>query len=174
MAVTTHVWYLVALPLFLVAAIVQASTGAGPQLLGARPDLLLVLVTTWAIVRSPEETMLAAPPAALLAGMLGAGAVGIPVLAILLPIALALLLRSSRQNRLATLVVAVTLATAWLVLLDLTISFLTGEHGLRLSGVGHILAAELTLNLGLAVVFFLPLRFNRRRQMRRRSRLSLS
>lgn len=164
-----------ALPFFLAAALLQAALIPGPGLLGAHADFVLVLATGWAVVRSCEEVMLVAPPAALLVGLLGAGPLGAPLLGLLPPIALALGVRDRNPNpRLLSVCIVMMLSTAAAVGLELTIRFLSGEQRLDLAGLGPVLIGEILLNTLLVTVIYRPLCVGRKRRLARRTHLSLS
>jgi hypothetical protein len=169
-----HSTYLLIAVLFSLIAILQSTTVASPDLFGAHADVLLVLVLTWALVRSCQEVMVAAPPAALLAGLLGAGPVGAPLLILLAPVGLALFLRQRGSTNLIALGLSVGGCTLWALLVNLCSDFMVGQHTLRLAGLGAVLVGALLLNLALALLLYWPLRVMRRQQVQRRAGLSLS
>ncbi|MGI8550733.1 MAG: rod shape-determining protein MreD [Dehalococcoidia bacterium] len=167
--------YVVAGPLFVFAVLLQCAVIPGSGLFGARPDLLLVLVCAWAIVRSREEAMLAAPPAALLAGLLRAGPIGLPLLALIGPIGGAMLQRNLRGGGFFfRLMLVVLLSTVWSSGLDLVVSFLSGQHTMYLAGIGSFGMGAIMLNLLLATVLYWPFRLARKRTIARATGLSLS
>jgi hypothetical protein len=164
-----------ALPILLVAALLQLALAPILGVLGGHGDLFLVLVAGWALIRSPEEVMIAGPPSALLAGLLGAGPIGVPILALMVPIGMAMLLRAGgAMPRLPSLVATVALSSAAAVMLDLVVQFLSGARSLDLAGFGTVLAGATALNVFLATVIYWPLRVGRQRKLVRRTHLSLS
>jgi rod shape-determining protein MreD len=164
-----------ALPIFLAAALLQCALIPGFGLFGARADFVLIVATSWAIVRSPEEAMVAAPPAALLVGLLGAGPIGIPLLSLLTPMALALAVRDGNPNpRLPSLCLAMVVSTVAAFAIELTVQFLAGGHTIQLTGVPWVLLGTTLLNTLFAAAIYWPLCIGRKRKLVRRARLSLS
>jgi hypothetical protein len=165
----------VALPVMLLAVLLQAAVAPSLSLLGGRIDLLLIVAAGWALVRSPQEAMIAAPPAALLSGLLGAGPIGTPILALLTPIGAALWLRSGGAGpRLPSVIAVVAISTGVAVTLELAVEFLSGARGFDLSGFSLVLVGATVLNVLGAALMYLPLRLGRPRKLTRRTRLSLS
>jgi cell shape-determining protein MreD len=164
-----------ALPFFLATALLQAAFIPGFGMFGARADFVLIMATSWAVVRSPEEAMIAAPPAALIAGLLGAGPIGVPLLALITPMALALGIRDGNPNpRLPSLCLAMAISTVAALAEELTVQFLTGGHTIQLTGIGSVLIGATLLNTLLAAALYGPLCIGRKRKLARRARLSLS
>jgi cell shape-determining protein MreD len=164
-----------ALPFFLVAALFQAALGPSISLFGGHADLLLMVIAGWAVVRSAEEAMVAGPPAALLAGLLGAGPIGTPLLALMAPIGLALTLRGGGATpRLPSLGAVAVVSGVAAILLDLTVQFLGGERQFHFTGLGSILIGATILNVIFAAAIYRPLCIGRHRKLVRRARLSLS
>lgn len=164
-----------ALPFFIAAALLESALFPLPGLLGARADLLLTLAASWAVVRSCEEVMIAAPPAALLVGLLGTGPIGVPLLAMLSPVGLALALRHRNPNpKLASVCTVVALSTVIAIAVELVVRFLGGEQRFNLAGIGTVLAGETIANTLLAAVAYRLLCIGRKRKLARRTRLSLS
>ncbi len=165
----------VALPFMLLAALLQAALAPSLSLLGGHVDLLLVIAAGWALVRSPQEAMIAAPPAALLEGLLGAGPIGTPILALLAPVSVALWLRSGGAvPRLPTVMTVVVVSTLLSVVLDLMVQFLGGARGFDLAGLGLVLVGATVLNAAIAALLYWPLKIARPHKLTRRTRLSLS
>jgi rod shape-determining protein MreD len=164
-----------ALPFFLIAALIQPALAPTLSLFGGHPDFVLVLIAAWALVRSPEEAMVAGPPAAILSGLLSAGPIGTPLLALMLPIGLALLLRSGGANPRLPSLCAVVCATSILAVgLDLTVQFLEGERDFIFTGLAAVTLGAMILNLVIAVAIYPLLCIGRQRKLVRRTRLSLS
>jgi cell shape-determining protein MreD len=164
-----------ALPFFLVAAFAQATVGPMVGLFGGHPDLVLVIAAGWAVLRSPEEAMIAGPPAAIIAGLLGAGPIGTPVLALIAPIGLALLLRSGGATpRLPSLCAAVAIGSVVTLGLDLTVQFLSGARDFIFTGLLTVTLGAALLNVLFAAAIYRPLCIGRKRKLVRRTRLSLS
>ena len=170
---TDRLTYVLLALLFGLVAILQSAAIPSPHVYGAHADLLLVLVALWALLRSSEEVMAAAPPAALLAGLLGAGAIGTPLLVLIAPVGLALLLRPRGKSGLAPLLCVVAASTTWALLVNLSVDFMSGQHALHLSGIGSVLLGALILNSALALVLYGPVRLVRKRHLVRRTQLSL-
>jgi cell shape-determining protein MreD len=164
-----------ALPFFLAAALIQPALAPTISLFGGHPDIVLMLITGWALVRSPEEAMVAGPPAAILSGLLSAGPIGTPLLALLVPIGLALLLRSGGANpKLLSLCAVACVASVFAIGLDLTVQFLSGERDFIFAGLGAVTLGATILNLAIAVAMYPLLCIGRKRKLVRRARLSLS
>lgn len=164
-----------ALPFFLAAVLLQDAIGPATWLLGARFDLLLVLTLSWALVRSCEEAMVAALPAALLFGILGTGPIGASLLGLMPPIAIALGMRNNNPTpRLPTVCAAMALSTVAALGIELIVRFLSGEQTINISGLWTVLAGETILNIGVATILYRPLCIGRTRSLVRRTGLSLS
>lgn len=165
----------VALFTFVFAVLVQSTAGVDPWLFSSHVDWLLVTVTAWAIVRGPDQVLVTAPPAAILAGLLGAGSMGTPLLTLIVPVGLAMLMRNgTRGDRLPALALTIMAATLWALVLDLVIDFLSGAHAIQLSGFGSVLAGTATLNLAAATLLYLPFRLGRKPRLREPTRVGLS
>jgi rod shape-determining protein MreD len=164
-----------ALCIFVVAALLQIALGPMLALSGGHADLLLVVVAGWALLRSPEEAMIAGPPAALLVGLLEAGPIGIPILTLILPIGMALMLRSGGAiPKLPSLVLVVGVSSLVGVLVDLIVQFLSGARGFDFGGFVPVLLGAAALNIVLCVLSYRPLCIGRKRKLVRRTRLTLS
>jgi len=129
------------------------------ELIGAAPDLVLVLVACWALVWGSGEAMALAPLAGAVADLLGEGPVGLSVLG-LTPV---VLLAGARETGLmeATLPLAlgmVALGTLGRYVLVLTALTVMGR-GLPW-GEAMLVAAlpEVAVNVLLAPLVYLPLR----------------
>ena len=120
--------YYLAAALLLLTALLQTSVVPVFSLLGAHPNVVLVLVVCWAIVRGQREALVVVPMAGIALGLLDGQPVGTALLA-LIPVVLLAELREARIVEgdfllaLATVVVA-TLAYETLFLVTLR---LTGE-----------------------------------------------
>lgn len=164
-----------ALPFFLAAALLQPTIAPMLSLFGGHPDLVLILAAGWAVVRSPEEAMIAGPPAAILAGLLAAGPIGTPVLTLLVPIGLALLLRSGGATpRLPSLCAVAAVSSLAAIGLDLTVQFLGGARDFIFTGLVPVTLGAMLLNILFAAAIYRPLCIGRKRKLVRRTRLSLS
>jgi hypothetical protein len=164
-----------ALPFMLLAALLQIALAPTLSLLGGHADLLLVVAAGWALVRSPQEAMLAAPPAALLEGLLGAGPIGTPILILLVPISIALWLRSGGAvPRLPSVMTVIAISSIAALVLDLVIQFLGGARGFDLAGFGGVLIGATVLNVLIAALLYWPLKIARPHKLARKARLSLS
>lgn len=165
----------VPLAVMLAAVMLQAALAPSLSILGGRADLLLVAAAAWSLVRSPQEVMIAAPPAALLEGLLGPGPIGTPILALLAPISVALWLRSGGAvPRFPSVIAVVAVSTCIAFALDLGIQFLGGARAFDLSGLGPVLVGATALNVVCAACIYWPLKIGRPRKLARRARLSLS
>jgi cell shape-determining protein MreD len=165
----------VALPIFLMAALLQQAIAPAFQLFGGHANLLLVVVAGWALIRSAEEAMIAGPPAALLAGLLGAGPIGTPLLALIAPIAMALTLRSGgAMPKLPSLCGVLCLSSVTAIVVDLIVEFLSGGRSFDFAGFIPIVAGATLLNLVIGLILYRFLCIGRKRKLVRRTRLSLS
>jgi rod shape-determining protein MreD len=73
----------VSIPLVIGAALVQSAWLSRFSLLGARPDLLWLLVLAWAVVRGRDEGLLWAFVGGFVADLLSSGGLGVQTLALL-------------------------------------------------------------------------------------------
>lgn len=164
-----------ALTVFLLAALLHLALVPVVTLFGGHADIFLVVVTTWALVRSPEEAMLAGPPAALLVGLLGAGPIGTPILALMPPVGLAILLRNGgalpRLPSVGAVMAAVSVAAP---MLELVVQFLGGARSFDFAGLASVFTGAILLNVLLAAMIYWPMKIGRKRKLVRRARLSLS
>ena len=118
---------------------------------------------------------MAAPPAALLSGLLGAGPIGVPLLSLLTPVALALAIRDANPNpRLPSLCLAMAISTVAALATELVVQFLAGGRTIQLSGIGSVLIGATVVNTLFAAAIYWPLCLGRKRKLVRRARLSLS
>ncbi len=165
----------VTLAVMLTAVMLQLALAPSLSLLGGHADLLLVAAAAWSLVRSPQEVMIAAPPAAVLEGLLGAGPIGTPVLTLLAPVAIALWLRGGGAvPRFPSVIAVVAVSTCVALALDFGVQFLGGARGFDLAGLGPVLIGATVLNVLCAALLYWPLKIGRPRKLARRARLSLS
>lgn len=165
----------VALVVFVAAVFVQTAPGPHISVLGAQADLLMVAVAAWAFARGHEEVMQTAPPAAVLAGLLEPGPIGVPLLSLLAPIGLAMLFRSRHHSeRLPALLLAVLASTIWVFILGVSADLLSGQGFDRLAGAGATLLGMVALNLLAATLFYQPLRLARKGVPVKRTRVGLT
>jgi rod shape-determining protein MreD len=81
--------YFLFVPLVLFVAVAQVATASYFPLLGVTANPLLVLLTCWAMVRGPRETMVLIPLAGIFKDLMTSDPVGVSVLALLPIVALA-------------------------------------------------------------------------------------
>jgi rod shape-determining protein MreD len=120
--------YYIGVPLVLFVAVVQTASLPLFSVFGAHPNLMLIVLASWAIVRGREEAMMLIPVAGLTLGLLDSHPLGLHLLA-LVPLALLLLAHDLRLIQ-ADLVVAlaiVLLATLAYEAVFLVVLRLTGE-----------------------------------------------
>jgi hypothetical protein len=164
-----------ALAVFLIAALVQGVVAPAFHLFGGHGDIVLVVVASWALLRSAEEAMVAGPPAAILAGLLAAGPVGTPVLALITPIALALTLRSGgAMPKLPSLAMVLAASSVAAILVDLVVQFLGGGRNFGFGGLLPTVIGATILNVLIGAILYRFLCIGRKRKLVRRTRLSLS
>jgi rod shape-determining protein MreD len=81
--------YFLFVPLVLFVAVAEVATASYFPLLGVTANPLLVLLTCWAMVRGPRETMVLIPLAGIFKDLMTSDPVGVSVLALLPIVALA-------------------------------------------------------------------------------------
>ncbi len=140
------------------SVLVDVAAAPGATFLGVRPQLTLVLIALWSVLRPSAEVMWLAPAAGLMLGLLGNEPLGVSVLA-LAPVVMLGISSNGRstERRIFSsigLVVAGTLAYA------LVHAILSGVLGrpfpLELGSVRMLLTLCL-VNAALAAVLYLPL-----------------
>ena len=90
--------YYLAAPLLLAAALVQAAVMPSFPVLGAYPNLVLVLVVCWTVVRGQREGMVVVPIGGLCLGLVSSQPVGVALLAAA-PVVLLAELREARLTQ---------------------------------------------------------------------------
>ena len=138
----------VGLSVVMFAVLAQVAVVPAFSILGAQPDLVLVLLVAWMSVRGQRETLLLIPAAGVLQGLLDGQALGIAMLA-LAPL---ILLTEVRELRLvesdfvpALLITAVaTLAYETVILVTLAVR---GEHIAWLASVLDVLVPAAVANV---------------------------
>ena len=87
-----------AAPLLLAAALIQAAVMPSFPVLGAYPNLVLVLVVSWTVVRGQREGMVVVPIGGLCLGLVSSQPVGVALLAAA-PVVLLAELREARLTQ---------------------------------------------------------------------------
>jgi rod shape-determining protein MreD len=90
--------YYLAVPLFLMAALVQSAVLPYFPVLGVCPNLVLVLLVCWAAVRGQREAMVVVPIGGLCLGLVDSQPVGVALLAAV-PVVLLAELREARLTQ---------------------------------------------------------------------------
>jgi rod shape-determining protein MreD len=90
--------YYLAAPLLLAAALLQASALSSFPILGVYPNLVLVLVVSWTVVRGQREGMIVVPLGGLCLGLFSSEPVGVALLAAA-PVVLLAELREARLTQ---------------------------------------------------------------------------
>ncbi len=90
--------YYLAVPLLLAAALMQSSVLSSFPVLGVYPNLVLVLVVCWTVVRGQNEGMVVVPLGGLCLGLLSSQPVGVALLAAA-PVVLLAELREARLTQ---------------------------------------------------------------------------
>ena len=140
------------------AVLVDVAFAPGASLLGARPELTLVLIALWAALRPQSEVMLLAPAAGLALGLLGNEPLGASVLAFA-PIVLAAggRDRTSTERRFVFSIGLVAAGTLVYVLVLAIVSQIVGGPSPLGMGALPTLATVMLLNAVLAAVLYWPL-----------------
>ncbi len=141
----------------------QTAVVPGIRILGVRPDLVLVLLTAWTLVRGPSEGRVVVSLTAVLYGMLSGDPAGYPLLALMPIVPLATVFGDRISgSRFATTLVLVAVATLlyqaiYTLLLSLEIS--TPDMG---STILRVYLPAILANLALTpLVYPLMTRFSR-------------
>ena len=152
--------YFVAFLVFFFLAILTVSALPYTKVLGVSPDVVLVLVACWAMVRNREEAL----PVILMAGYLRdlstSDPLGVSALA-LLPIVLLTVLREVRivQSDFLPVLFVVASGTMFYFVISSGVLAITGEEVPWLDALGRRLAPALLLNMLITPIFYLPLRW---------------
>lgn len=152
--------YAIALALLFFAAVFQASAMAYAEVLGVRPDLLLILVASWAMVRGQGEAMAVVPLAGLMRDLTSSDPLGTSVLA-LSPIAVMAVLREFKpieSDFLPTLAVVIAGTIAYW-LLSLTVLTATGYGVPWLDVAPRLILPAAMVNALFTPILYLPLRW---------------
>jgi rod shape-determining protein MreD len=140
------------------SVLVDVAAAPGATVFGVRPQLTLVLVALWSVLRPSAEVMWLAPAAGIMLGLLGSEALGVSVLA-LAPIVMLGVSSNGRstERRLFSsigLVVAGTLAYA---LIHAILSSVMGRPFPLELGSVRMLLILCAVNVALATVLYWPL-----------------
>ena len=148
--------YYLSIPLMLFLALVEASVLPLFRIGGLQPNLTLVVLVAWILVRGQKEALVLIPVAGICLGLLGAAAMGSALLA-MAPLALLYDLREVHLGEgQFSLTLLLTLgATLIYQIIHLLIYFLFGEAGSWTSALVGIVLPTALLNLVVAVpVYF--------------------
>lgn len=151
--------YYVAVPFLLLVALVEASIAPSFPVFGAHPDLMLVLLASWAVVRGPEEAMVLAPVGGAWLDLLGPAPFGVTILA-LAPLVLLALINElgliSSELLIALIVAAV--GTILYYTVQVAVLDVVGYADASLAGLRAALFPGTLVNAALVPVLYFPLR----------------
>jgi rod shape-determining protein MreD len=138
--------------------IVDLSFAPGAALFGGRAQLTLVVIALWAALRPLEESMLLAPAAGLLMGLIGNEPLGLSVLAFAPIVALgATNEERSTERRFILTIGLVAIGTFVYAVADLIISRLAGRTIPVSTATIQPVLVVTALNVGLAALLYWPL-----------------
>ena len=152
--------YVITIPLVLLVTLVQ--TGAAPSFhfMGARPDLVVVFLACWAMIRSQEELLVLLSVAGASLGLIGAEPFGVALIA-LAPIGLLTGLKDTRIMEgefLPALLVVFAASLAYNTLFLVTLQ-LTGQEAHWLRSIFWIFLPGALLNVLVASLLYWPIRW---------------
>lgn len=145
--------YYIGLPLVFLVALAEASVLPLFRVAGLQPNLLLVLLVAWLVVRGPSEAFVLIPLGGFVLGLVDGAPLGAALLA-LAPMALLQELRGARlsEGGLSLALVFTLLMTLVYHLTYLAVFSVEGEAGSWLSALGRVVLPTAFLN----VVVLLP------------------
>lgn len=150
--------YYLGLPLFLTVALLQVGAMPSFSPLGVTPNILLVLVASWAALRGPAQALPLMLAAAIFHDLLTADPMGISIIA-LTPL---LLLAGGREGRpagapLGTALLAVAVGTLAYHLLDGAVRAALGQGVPWTAALTQRWLPAMAVNTVLTPAFYLPL-----------------
>lgn len=158
--------YYVGIPLLLFVALFEASVLPLFTVYGLQPDLMLVLLVAWLMVRGANEAFFLAPIGGLLLGLVDYQAMGTALIG-LAPLAFLQELRGS-QLREGGIVMAVAFTVAMTVFYNfayLAVDTLQGESGDWLAASSRVIIPTALVNVAVLVpLYFTILAFSRERR----------
>ncbi len=139
-------------------SILMVSAMPYATLFGAAPDLVLIFVACWAIVRGQDEAMVVTVLAGFTRDLITSDPVGTSALA-LAPIVLLATIREMRvvDSQFAVALAVVAVATVSYNLISMGVLDLTGEHVAWITGITRKLAPAVLINVIVTPVLYLPL-----------------
>lgn len=142
----------------LAAALLQGSVVPFTTVAGARPNLVVLVAASWAVVAGPRQAIWWAFIGGLAADLLSGGPVGALALASLLPIAAIGVSQSSRPRSIPTAVASVGLASAFAGALYAVILAVVGVQLPELPALLASVVASAAYNAVLAIATYPLLR----------------
>ena len=139
--------YYVGLPLLLLLALVEAAVLPLFRIGGLQPNLVLVVLLAWIMIRGQREALILIPVGGLFLGLVEGAPLGTALLA-LAPIAVIHELRGIQfgEGQFALTLVFTALATLAFNLTYLFVFTLTGEGGSWLDGLARVALPSVVLN----------------------------
>ena len=139
--------YYVGLPLLLLLALVEAAVLPLFRVAGFQPNLVLVVLLAWIMIRGQREALVLIPVGGLFLGLVEGAPLGTALLA-LAPIAVIHELRGIQfgEGQFALTLVFTALATLAFNLTYLLVFTLTGEGGSWLDGLARVALPSVVLN----------------------------
>lgn len=150
--------YYVGIPLMLLAVLLEASVLPMFTINGLQPDLLLVLLVAWLMVRGANETFFLAPIGGLLLGLVDHQAMGTALIG-LAPLAFLQELRGA-QLREGGIVMAVAFTVAMTVFYNfayLAVDTLQGESGDWLEAGSRVIIPTALVNVAVLFPLYLAI-----------------
>jgi rod shape-determining protein MreD len=156
--------YYFAIPLVLLVALIEASVlpsfGGGH----AGPDLTLVLLSAWAVLRGPEEAMVLVPMGGVCLDLLGPAPLGVAVIALAPIVLLALVNDLGLINSELVVTIFVTmLGTILFYTIEIAVLDVAGYADASFSVLVASIFPGLLVNAAITPVLYFPLRAARRR-----------
>ncbi len=151
--------YLVALAGAFFAVVLTVSLSPYVRILGVAPDLALIFVACWALVRGRSEAMVVVPMAGMLRDLTTSDPVGTSVLA-LSPIVLLAALRDLRpvESEFVPALVAVGVASLAYVMVSMTVLTTVGDDVPWTTGLLRVALPSMVVNALFAVIVYPPVR----------------
>lgn len=140
------------------SVLVDIAAAPGATVFGVRPQLTLVLIALWSVLRPSAEVMWLAPAAGIVLGLLGNEALGVSVLA-LAPIVVLGLSSSGRstERRIVTSVGLVVAGTLVYALIHAILNSVLGRPFPLELGSVRMLLILCVVNAALAAMLYWPL-----------------
>jgi len=151
--------YMAAIVAAFFAVVVAASLASHVRVLGVAPDLVLIFVACWAMVRGQREAMVVVPIAGFLRDLTTSDPVGTSVLALSPIVVLAVLrdLRPVESDFLPTLVVVAAASLVYAVI-SMTVLTAVGDDVPWATGLLRVAFPSMLVNALFTVVVYVPMR----------------